>query len=90
MIRTTVRLDEDLFKNARKKAIDERKPFAEVVNDALAKHLGKTRKKAVPKNGGLEFLEELIKSGRKNPIKGAPRDLAQNLDKYLWNEYRNS
>ena len=90
MIRTTVRLEEDLFKDARKRAIDERKPFSEVVNDALAKHLGKPRKKVVPKNSGLEFLRKLIELGEKNPIKGAPRDLAQNLDKYLWDEYRNS
>lgn len=39
MIRTTVRLDEDLFKYARKKAIDERRAFADIVNEALSHYL---------------------------------------------------
>lgn len=45
MIRTTVRLDESLYKEARKKAIDESISFADVVNDALGVYLGKKRKK---------------------------------------------
>ena len=82
MIRTTVRLEEDLFKEARKKAIDERKAFAEVVNDALSLYLGKP--KGLKKNKGVEFLRKLVELGEKYPIKGAPRDLAKNHDKYTW------
>lgn len=41
MIRTTVRLPEDIFKEARKKAIDERVAFADIVNQALESYLGK-------------------------------------------------
>lgn len=41
MIRTTVRLQEDIFKEARKKAIDERVAFADIVNQALESYLGK-------------------------------------------------
>ncbi len=41
MIRTTVRLQEDIFKEARKKAIDERIAFADIVNQALESYLGK-------------------------------------------------
>lgn len=84
MIRTTIRLEDELFKEARKKAIDIGKPFAEVVNDALAQHLGKVRSKK-DLNPGLKFLEKLTKYH----AKGLPEDLAKNLDKYLWDHYDN-
>lgn len=45
MIRTTVRLQEDIFKEARKKAIDQRVTFADIVNQALANYLGKPQSK---------------------------------------------
>lgn len=79
MIRTTVRLDENLFKDARKKAIDKRVAFADIVNDALSLYLSKpqqTKKKLT----GTEFLEKLAKYNLRN----APKDLAKNHDKYLW------
>lgn len=44
MIRTTVRIEERIFKDARKKAIDEGLPFAKVVNQALKQYL------QIPKN----------------------------------------
>lgn len=84
MIRTTVRLDEDIFKEARKKAIDEGKPFGELINDALYVYLNEPRKKKV--KSGTEFLLKIIELGKKYPIKDAPKDLAQNHDKYLWGE----
>ncbi len=43
MIRTTVRLEEDIFKEARKKAIDERVAFADIVSQALESYLGRPR-----------------------------------------------
>lgn len=88
MIRTTVRLDEDLFKYARKKAIDERRAFAEIVNEALSHYL---YEKKIPKakKTGTEFLGRLIQIGKKYHLKG-PKDLAKNHDKYLWDEYRSS
>lgn len=43
MIRTTVRLQEDLFIEARKKAIDERVAFADIINQALQNYLGRPR-----------------------------------------------
>lgn len=53
MIRTTIRLDEDIFKEARKKAIEERKPFADIVNSALREYLKAEQKKLVRKK--VEF-----------------------------------
>lgn len=41
MIRTTVRLQEDLFIEARKKAIDERVAFADIISQALQNYLGR-------------------------------------------------
>lgn len=84
MIRTTVRLDEDLFKDARKKAIDERVPFAQIVNEALAVYLGNPPKQRKKKLRGTEFLAKIAKYH----IKGGPKDLAKNHDKYLWDHYR--
>lgn len=52
MIRTTVALSESTYKEARKKAIDEQKPFGQVVNEALEIYLKITpprRQKFEPK-----------------------------------------
>lgn len=49
MIRTTVRLEEQVFKEARKKAIEEGKPFAEVINSALRQYLRAEYKRGVAK-----------------------------------------
>ena len=80
MIRTTVRLEEDLFKDARKKAIDERVAFADILNEALSLYLGKTRKIVTKKFTGNDFLLRL--AGYK--LKGGPKDLAKEHDKYTW------
>lgn len=45
MIRTTVKLEENIFKEARKKAIDERIAFTDIVNQALKDYLKGPRKK---------------------------------------------
>lgn len=79
IVRTTIRVDEDLFKEARKKAIDERVAFADIVNDALSLYLEKSQQ-TKKKLTGIEFLEKLSKYNLKN----APKDLAKNHDKYLW------
>lgn len=44
MIRTTVRFEENLFKDARKMAIDKGMMFAEIVNEALRSFLKKQPK----------------------------------------------
>lgn len=80
MIRTTVRLDENLFKEARKKAIDERKTFTSLVNSALRVYLGKAEPKKEKKISGTEFLQRLAQY----KMKGGPKDLARNHDKYTW------
>jgi len=80
MIRTTVRLDEDIFKDARKKAIDERVAFADIVNEALRNYLNRAKRPMRRKITGTEFLARLAKYN----LRGAPKDLAQKHDKYLW------
>ncbi len=80
MIRTTVRLEEDLFKDARKKAIDERVAFAEIVNKALGFYLGRARKTASRKFTSHEFLGRL----GTYKLKTGPRNLAKEHDKYTW------
>lgn len=83
MIRTTVRLDENLFKEARKMAIDKRIAFTDIVHEALSLYLGKPKGTQRKKLTGTEFLGRLIVLGKKYHIKG-PKDLAKNHDKYLW------
>lgn len=80
MVRTTVRLEEDLFKDARKKAIDERVTFADIVNEALSFYLGRVRKTASKKFTSHEFLGRLANY----KLKGGPRNLAKHHDKYTW------
>lgn len=84
MIRTTVSLDEELFKEIRKKAIDERVPFTKLVNHALSLYLNKkqaeSNKNKKIKDPGVEFLMKISKFH----MKGGPRDLARNHDKYTW------
>ena len=80
MIRTTVRLEENLFKDARKKAIDERVAFADIVNEALGLYLGKSRQVSAKKMTSNEFLRRLATY----KLKGGPKDLAKEHDKYTW------
>lgn len=59
MIRTTVSLTEDLYKEARKKAIDQRVAFTKIVNEALKDYL------TPPKNAKkVEFRFKIYKMGR--------------------------
>lgn len=51
MIRTTVSLTEDLYKEARKKAIDQRVAFTKIVNEALKDYLNPQS----PKKVGFRF-----------------------------------
>ena len=44
MIKTTIRLEEDLFKQARKEAIDKRMAFTTVVAEALKSYLYPAKK----------------------------------------------
>jgi len=80
MIRTTVRLEENLFKDARKKAIDERVAFADIINEALSLYLGRIRKTNLKKLTTNEFLHGLTDY----KLKSKPKDLAKEHDKYTW------
>lgn len=85
MIRTTVSLDEQLFKEIRKKAIDERVPFTKLVNYALSLYLNKkqadkSKETKKIKDPGVEFLMKISKFH----MKGGPPGLARNHDKYTW------
>ncbi len=81
MIRTTVRLDDDLFKEARKLAIDHRVAFMDIVNQALSLYLRKPRKvQSIKKKFTTnDFLAKLATY----KLHG-PKDLARNHDKYAW------
>lgn len=80
MIRTTVRLEENLFKEARKKAIDQRIAFAEIINEALSLYLNRPQKYQPKRLNSTDFVANLANY----KLKGAPKDLAQKHDKYTW------
>lgn len=79
MIRTTISLDEENYKELRKKAIDERVPFAKLVNHAVSLYLNKKQADKGKKMTGTEFLLKLSTYH----MKGS-KDLAKNHDKYAW------
>jgi len=82
MIRTTVRLDDNLFKEARKLAIDHRVAFMDIVNQALSLYLRKPRKvqnARKKKFNTNDFLAKLTTYKFHGPT-----DLAKNHDKYAW------
>lgn len=85
MIRTTISLEENLYKKARKQAIDQSSTFAEVVNEALNKYYSE-KKEAIDLTG-TQSLEKLAGLGKKYNLKG-PKDLAKNHDKYLWDNWK--
>ena len=49
LMKTTVDLEAGLFKTARKRAIDEHRPFRAVLNDALRAYLGSAGEVAAPR-----------------------------------------
>lgn len=52
MIRTTVRLEDNIFKEARKEAIDRGMAFTDLINQALKNYLSPTKK---AKKGDFKF-----------------------------------
>lgn len=80
MIRTTVRLDEQIFKEIRKKAIDQRVPFGNLVNEALKTYLKKPKVFETKRMNSTDFVAKLADY----KLKDGPRDLAQKHDKYTW------
>ncbi len=56
MIRTTIILDENTFKEAKKYAIDQRNAFGDVVNQALRDYL-KGRKRVIPRKFSLKIYK---------------------------------
>lgn len=56
MIRTTVRLEEKLYKEARKKAIDERRSFTDIVSIALESYI-RLKKKDKRKRFDLKIYD---------------------------------
>ena len=79
MIRTTIKIDEEVFKELRKQAIDERISFTKLVNRVLDRFI-KEQEPQEEKNPGLDFLEKVSRVN----MKGGPRDFAKNHDKYTW------
>ena len=59
MIRTTVRLEDNIFKEARKEAIDRGVAFTDLINQALQDYLSPTKK---AKKGDFKF--KIYKMGR--------------------------
>ena len=81
MIRTQIYLPDQLYQEIGLVAEREKKPRAQVIRETLNEGLG--RKKDI-RNGGTALLE-LAELGKKLRIKG-PKDLSENIDKYLYEE----
>lgn len=81
MIRTQIYLTKELYQEVAFTAKREKKPKAAVIREALGKGLIKKRSK---KNAGSVLLE-IAELGEKLKLKG-PKDLSQNIDKYLYED----
>ncbi|OGE35419.1 MAG: hypothetical protein A3H82_00750 [Candidatus Levybacteria bacterium RIFCSPLOWO2_02_FULL_39_26] len=77
MIRTQIYLPKELYQNLNLTAKKESKTRAQVIREALIEGLRKKRGNAA------EALLELASLGKKFKLKG-PKDLSQNIDKYLY------
>lgn len=75
MIRTQIYLPKSLYQTIDLVAKKEKKPKAQVIRDMLEQGIAK---KATT---GTTFLKLA-----KNPIKGLPKDLSTNIDKYLYED----
>lgn len=76
MIRTQVYLPKQLYQTIDFVAKTEKKPKAQVIREALDIQMQKKKG-----NSGDALLRLA-----KNPIKGLPRDLSENIDKYLYED----
>ena len=81
MIRTTIRFEEQLFKEARKQAIDLSLPFTDVVNQALRLYIAASQeeKQKTRQVSAGKALRRLIRIRARGP-----RDLSQRIDDYLY------
>ena len=75
MIRKQVYLSEDLDYAVKLRAKKQNKPEAQVLRDLLQKGIAADN----PQNAGDTLL-----AIAKSAVRGAPRDLSQNIDKYLY------
>lgn len=81
MIRTQMYLPKELYQSVSLVAKREKKTKAEVIRKALEEGLKKTSR---TKNAG-DVLLEIARVAEKLNAKG-PKDLSQNIDKYLYGE----
>jgi len=79
MIRTQIYLPKELYQNLNLTAKKENKTKAQVIREALNEGLKKKRGNAAG------ALLELAQLGKKLKLKG-PKDLSQNIDKYLYED----
>lgn len=69
LTRTTIQIEEELLKEAKKRAIDEAKTLRELIKEALEEKLGKPKKRAKRKRKNLRF-EDIFEAWDLGGIKG--------------------
>ena len=77
MIRTQIYIPSSLHQTAKNIAQRKNEPLAKLLRELIASGLIKEKSKLQPKS--LSSLESLN-------ISGGPKDLSQNMDRYLYNE----
>jgi hypothetical protein len=86
-MKTTVEIDDQLFRTARKRAIDERRSFRAVLNDALRAYVGSSDLGQVPSSpvAGEEAPPERYSSGFRRDVLAAEYWLMVS-DRSRWDE----
>lgn len=73
MIRTQIYIPQELHQEAKALAKNRKEPVAQLFRDIIAR-------------GIIQIKQKPLSNLAKLNIKGGPRDLSQNLDKYLYEE----
>ena len=69
----------------KKKAAENNVSVSEIVRSAVEANLNETKKQATKKENVGKWLQGLAKEAKRMKVKG-PKDLATNMDKYLYDK----
>lgn len=78
--RTQIYLDEDLYRELREVAKRQDSSISRVIREKIRPAIGQPAQKV----GARKFLEDLAKLGDSLDWSGAPQDLSENIDHYLY------
>ncbi|TSC71797.1 MAG: hypothetical protein G01um101470_497 [Parcubacteria group bacterium Gr01-1014_70] len=83
LVTTNIRLPKNQLRALKQEALQKEKSVGFLLRELIRVHVQGGAQKVRPKIKGRETFFDILKSIEKQGFKG-PKDLAQNLDKYLY------